>query len=61
MEYVADELGVELLELPVLQRELSPRADRAAILALRKIIGDRRPDVLHTHTAKAGATAGSPR
>ena len=56
MEYVADELGVELLQLPVLQRELSPRADPAAILALRTIIRSRRPDVLHTHTAKAGAT-----
>ena len=56
MEYVADELGVRLLRLPVLQRELSPRADPAAILALRRIIRQRRPDVLHTHTAKAGAT-----
>ena len=56
MEYVADGLGVELLRLPVLQRELSVRADPAAIRALRKIIRQRRPDVLHTHTAKAGAT-----
>ena len=40
----------------MLQRELSPRADPAAILALRRIIRQRRPDVLHTHTAKAGAT-----
>jgi glycosyltransferase involved in cell wall biosynthesis len=56
MEYVADELGVRLVRLPVLQRELSPRADSAAILALRRLIRRRRPDVLHTHTAKAGAT-----
>ena len=56
MEYVAEELGVELVRLPVLQRELSPRADSAAILALRRLIRERRPDVLHTHTAKAGAT-----
>ena len=56
MEYVAEELGVEVLRLPVLQRELSVRADPAAILALRRIIRQRRPDVLHTHTAKAGAT-----
>jgi glycosyltransferase involved in cell wall biosynthesis len=56
MEYVADELGVELLRLPVLQRELSPRADPAAIMALRSVIRSRRADVLHTHTAKAGAT-----
>lgn len=56
MEYVAEELGVELLKLPALQRELSPRADPAAIVELRRIIRRRRPDVLHTHTAKAGAT-----
>ncbi len=56
MEYVADGLGVALLRLPVLQRELSLRADPAAILAVRQIIEERRPDVLHTHTAKAGAT-----
>ena len=56
MEYVADELGVDLIRLPALQRELSPRADTAASLALRRIIRARRPDVLHTHTAKAGAT-----
>jgi glycosyltransferase involved in cell wall biosynthesis len=56
MEYVADELGVQVLGLPALQRELALRADVAAILSLREIIRQRRPDVLHTHTAKAGAT-----
>jgi glycosyltransferase involved in cell wall biosynthesis len=56
MEYVADELGVVVLKLPVLQRPLSIRADASAVLALRKILRQRRPDVLHTHTAKAGAT-----
>ena len=56
MEYVADELGVPVLKLPVLQRELSPRGDTRAIVALRNLIRSRRPDVLHTHTAKAGAT-----
>jgi glycosyltransferase involved in cell wall biosynthesis len=56
MEYVADELGIGVLKLPALQRPLSARADTAAILALRTIIRQRRPDVLHTHTAKAGAT-----
>jgi glycosyltransferase involved in cell wall biosynthesis len=56
MEYIADELGVNVLKLPALQRPLSPTADVAAILGLRAIIRARRPDVLHTHTAKAGAT-----
>jgi hypothetical protein len=56
MEYVADELGVRLVGCPSLQRELSPRADPAAILALRRIIRQaapgRRP---HAH-GEGGAT-----
>jgi glycosyltransferase involved in cell wall biosynthesis len=56
MEHVADELGVPYLHLPVLQREISPRSDREAIRMLRRVIRERRAGVLHTHTAKAGAT-----
>jgi glycosyltransferase involved in cell wall biosynthesis len=56
MEYVADQLGVPYLRLPVLKREVSPRDDLAATLELRKLIRRRRPDVLHTHTSKAGTT-----
>lgn len=56
MEYLAEELGVEVLKLPALQRDLSPRADSQAIWTLRAVLRARRPDVLHTHTAKAGAT-----
>jgi glycosyltransferase involved in cell wall biosynthesis len=56
MEHVAGDLGVPHLHLPALQRELSVRRDAAAAEALRSLLGSRRPDVLHTHTAKAGAT-----
>jgi len=56
MEYVADELGVHVLKLPALQRPLSLRADSEAIRRLVGILRTRHPDVLHTHTAKAGAT-----
>ena len=56
MEHVARELGVPHLYLGALQRELSPLADLAAVRSLRSILRARRPDVLHTHTAKAGAT-----
>lgn len=55
MEYAAGELGVRVLKLPELQRELSPRTDAAAVRKLRALLRARRPDVLHTHTAKAGA------
>jgi glycosyltransferase involved in cell wall biosynthesis len=56
MEYVAAELGVAVLKLAELQRDLSLRADVAAIRSQRRILREHRPDVLHTHTAKAGAT-----
>ena len=57
MEYRAQELGVRVLPLPTLQRELSLRRDGAAILELVRILRRWRPDVLHTHAAKAGGTA----
>jgi glycosyltransferase involved in cell wall biosynthesis len=56
MEHVAVELGVRHEHLPALQRELSVRADLEAILFLRTKLRTFRPDVLHTHTSKAGAT-----
>jgi len=56
MTYAAEERGVAVHDLPALQRELSPRRDAEAIRRLRGILRERRPDVLHTHTAKAGAT-----
>jgi glycosyltransferase involved in cell wall biosynthesis len=56
MEYLAVERGVPVLSLPSLQRELSPRQDARAIRSLRRLLRERRPHVLHTHTAKAGAT-----
>jgi glycosyltransferase involved in cell wall biosynthesis len=55
MKYVADELGVRVVQVPSLRREVSLRADAAAANALRHIVRERGPHVLHTHTAKAGA------
>jgi len=56
MEYLADELGVQVLHLPALRREISPHHDLDATYALWKLLRKRRLDVLHTHTSKAGAT-----
>ena len=56
MEHVAEELGVPYHHLPALRRELSPGSDLEATRAIRAIIRTRQADVLHTHTAKAGAT-----
>jgi glycosyltransferase involved in cell wall biosynthesis len=56
MEHLVVESGVPLRKLPALQRDIAVAADASAIRELRRIVRDERPDILHTHTAKAGAT-----
>src|SRR5205823_4862188 len=47
-------LGVGVLRIDELGREISPLRDLAATLRLARLIRRERPDILHTHTAKAG-------
>ena len=56
LEHLAAELEVPYLHLDALRREVSPPADARAVRAVRRLLRSRRPDVLHTHTAKAGTT-----
>jgi glycosyltransferase involved in cell wall biosynthesis len=56
MEYLVEELSLAFHKLPALRRDLSLRADSTAVRDLVRLIRSERPDVLHTHTAKAGAT-----
>ncbi len=55
MAYVADDLGVPVVTIPHLHREISPVRDLLATIRLARIIRAERPAILHTHTAKAGA------
>jgi len=55
MAFVAENAGVEVVPLHGLSRELSPLHDAFAAWRLARIIRRVRPDVVHTHTAKAGA------
>ena len=55
MAYVAEELGVPVVTIPLLHREISPVRDLLATVRLARIIRAERPAILHTHTAKAGA------
>jgi glycosyltransferase involved in cell wall biosynthesis len=55
MEFVSRELGIEVETLPQLGREIAPLRDLQATLRLARMIRRTRPDILHTHTAKAGA------
>jgi len=41
--------------LPDLRRELAPAVDRRAARVIRRLIVERRPQIVHTHMAKAGA------
>jgi glycosyltransferase involved in cell wall biosynthesis len=54
MAFVADELGVDIVTIPELGREISPLRDLAATVRLAALIRRERPQILHTHTAKAG-------
>lgn len=46
--------GYRTIECPVLLRRIAPLADWQALLDLRKLLRDLRPDVVHTHSSKAG-------
>jgi glycosyltransferase involved in cell wall biosynthesis len=53
--HILDALGVEARVLPEMCREVSPWQDRRAYRRIKRIIREFRPDVVHTHAAKAGA------
>jgi glycosyltransferase involved in cell wall biosynthesis len=55
MAFVAEERGVEVMPLPALGREIAPVRDAIATLRLAQLVRELRPDIIHTHTAKAGA------
>src|ERR687887_401776 len=55
MSFVAEELGVQVISIAELHREISPLRDALAVVRLARLIRLQRPHVLHTHTAKAGA------
>jgi glycosyltransferase involved in cell wall biosynthesis len=54
MAYVVEEAGARVISLPGLSREISPLRDAVAVVRLAGLIRRLRPEILHTHTAKAG-------
>jgi glycosyltransferase involved in cell wall biosynthesis len=54
MAFVAEGLGVDVVSIPELGREISPLRDLLATIRLAALIRRERPQILHTHTAKAG-------
>jgi glycosyltransferase involved in cell wall biosynthesis len=57
MAFVAERLGVEVVDIPDMQREVAPFHDVRSIRRLTALMRAERPHILHTHTAKAGALA----
>jgi glycosyltransferase involved in cell wall biosynthesis len=54
-EALAHHYGARLTLLPSLSPAIDPRADLRSLRALRGIVRSFRPEIVHTHTAKAGA------
>ena len=52
MAYFAAEHGVEPIYIKEMSRELSPR-DIVSLFKVLRVIREERPDIIHTHTAKA--------
>jgi glycosyltransferase involved in cell wall biosynthesis len=54
LEGPARELGIPMLRVPDLGRSVRVGSDLRAFVALVRVMFRERPDVVHTHTAKAG-------
>ena len=54
MSYVARDLGIKPMIVPSLKREISLHRDIRTLIHLLHILAQEKPDIVHTHTAKAG-------
>jgi glycosyltransferase involved in cell wall biosynthesis len=54
MAYLAESRGIQPIYVAELGRELSPLRDLVTLAKLWRLMRKIRPDVVHTHTAKAG-------
>jgi glycosyltransferase involved in cell wall biosynthesis len=55
MGYLATAAGIQVVSVPPLQREIRPWADLQALWQLFRHFRRTRPQIVHTHTFKAGA------
>lgn len=55
MGYLAEEAGIARVTIPALGRELRPLRDLRTAWQLYRLLRRERPDIVHTHKAKAGA------
>ena len=53
--HIIEQLGLEPVIIPEMQRSINPKKDGIAYNKIQKIIQDFKPDIVHTHASKAGA------
>ena len=56
MSYIFDPIAQKPLIVPELQRDLNPFKDIKTFIKILKLMMSERPDIVHTHAAKAGMT-----
>ncbi len=56
MSFLFDSLEKKPIYIDALQRELNPVKDLIAFIEILKILYKNKPDIVHTHTTKAGAS-----
>lgn len=54
-EFILDNLGLKPLLIDEMRREIGFKNDFKAYKKIREVIGDYKPDIVHTHASKAGA------
>lgn len=54
-EFIMEQLGLSPRYIPAMYRELNPLKDYQSYKLITQIIKEYKPDIVHTHAAKAGA------
>jgi glycosyltransferase involved in cell wall biosynthesis len=57
MSYIVDDKKEFLIKIPELQREIDPRNDFKAFIGIVRVLFKEKPDIVHTHLAKAGTVS----
>lgn len=53
-EFIVTEMGLTPVYIPEMRREINFRNDRIAYQKIKQLIKEFKPDIVHTHAAKAG-------
>lgn len=53
-DYIVQKLGLNPVIIPSMKRSINPMNDYDAYRKIKKLIKDFKPDIVHTHAAKAG-------